>query len=160
MVPPICISIFENLKKPHSTSLILFKSILHDLAVFSQISKTPSNYRGGHNFFWKTNSPEQLNYFVPLLIFIFKNLQDTNSTSTISFQYILHDLVAFFSNLKNFLKLKRVDLISWGESILQNDWIIWSSYLYLNFKTLKEPNSLAFVIFQYILHDSEVHLSV
>ena len=41
-----------------------------------------------------------------------------------------------------------------GEPILQNVWIIWSPLLYFNFKSFLDPNSLSFIRFQSILHES------
>ena len=45
------------------------------------------------------------------------------------------------------------------EPILQNVWIIWSPFLYFNFKSFVDPNSLQFISFQCILYDSGVLLS-
>ena len=52
------------------------------------------------------------------------------------------------------------ELISWGEPILQNRWIIWSHLVYFNFKNLSHPNSLSSSRFQCALHDSAVLFSV
>ena len=38
------------------------------------------------------------------------------------------------------MKLKKGDLISWRELILQSDWIILFPLLYFSFKDLKDPN--------------------
>ena len=95
-----------------------------------------------------------------LLYFNIKHLKDPNSSSFIRFQCILHDSAVLFSAFWKFIKLKRGDLISWGEPILQNGWIIWSPLLYFNFRNLKDPNSLSFIRFQCILHDSAVLFSV
>ena len=62
--------------------------------------------------------------------FNLKNLKDPNSWLFISFQSILDDSVVIFSVFFNFFKIKVGDLISWGETIMQNDWIIWSQFLY------------------------------
>ena len=94
-----------------------------------------------------------------LLYLNFRNFRDPNSLSFIRFQWVLHDSAVLFSVFWNFLKLKRRDIISWGEPILQNGWIIWSPLLYFNFRSLKDPNSLSFVRFQWILHDSAVLFS-
>ena len=96
----------------------------------------------------------------PLLYFNFRSLKDPNSLSFIRFQYILHDSAVFFSGFWKFIKLKRGDLISWREPILQNVWIIWSPLWYFNFRSLKDPNSWSFIRFQCILHDSAVLFSV
>ena len=50
----------------------------------------------------------------PLLYFNFKSFLDPNSSSFIRFQCILHDSGVLFSESWNFYKLKRGDLISWG----------------------------------------------
>ena len=97
-----------------STFLSFFK--------FPQIKEVAPNFLGG------TNSAERLNYLVPLLYFNFKNLRDPNSSSSGRFQCALHDAAVRFSVFSNFLKLKRWHLISWGEPILQNGWIIWSPF--------------------------------
>ena len=41
-----------------------------------------------------------------------------------------------------------------GERILQKVRIIWSLLLYFNFKSFRDSNSLSFIRFQCILHDS------
>ena len=79
--------------------------------------------------------------------------------SFIRFQCILHDSGVPFSELWSFYELKRGNIISCGEPILQNSWIIWSPLLYLNFKSFKDPNSSSFIRFQCILHDSGVLFS-
>ena len=47
----------------------------------------------------------------------------------------------------------------WGESILQEVWIIWSSLLYFNINSFTDPNSLSFIRFQCIPHDYGVLFS-
>ena len=87
----------------------------------------------------------------PLLYFNFKSFKDPNSFSNIRFQCKLYDSGVLFLESSNFQKSKRGHVISWGEPILQNDWIIWSSLLYFNFKSFKYPNFLLFIRFQCIL---------
>ena len=53
-----------------------------------------------------------------------------------------------------FLQNKEGGPTFWGKPILQKVWIIWSPHLYFNFKSFVEPNSLSFIRFQCILHDS------
>ena len=89
----------------------------------------------------------------PLLYFNFKSFLDRNSSSFIRFQCILYDSWLLLSGFSNFYKLKRGDLISGGESILQNVWIIWYSLLYFNFKCSMDPNSSSFITYQSILHE-------
>ena len=83
-----------------------------------------------------------------------------NSSSSSRFQCILHDSAVPFSVFSNFLKLKMAELISWGEPILQNRWIILSILVYFNFKNLRDPNSSSSGRIQCILHDSAVLFSV
>ena len=90
----------------------------------------------------------------PLLYFNFRSLKDPNSSSFIRFQSILHDSAVLFSASWNFLKLKRGDLISWREPILQNSWILWSTLLYFNFRILNDLNFWSFIRFECILYDS------
>ena len=66
--------------------------------------------------------------------------------SFLRFQYILHDSGVLLLDFKNFQKLKKGDLISWWEPILQSGLIIWSTLLYFAFKTFKDKNSLSFII--------------
>ena len=58
-----------------------------------------------------------------------------------------------------FLQFKEEWPKSWEETILQKVWIIWSLLLYFNFKSFVDPNSLSFIRFQLILHDSGVLFS-
>ena len=60
----------------------------------------------------------------------------------------------YFSEIFKFPLIKEGYLISWGEQILHNNWIIWSHLLYFNCKRFKDPNFSSFISFQYILHDS------
>ena len=129
-------------------------------STFLSFLKFPQIKDGGPNFLGGTNSPEPLNYLVPLLYLNFRNLKDPSSSSFIRLQRVLHDSGLVFSVFWNFLKLKRGDLISWGEPILQNSWIIWSPLLYFNFRNLKHPNSSSFIRFQCVLHDWALVFSV
>ena len=58
-----------------------------------------------------------------------------------------------------FLKIKEGGLISCGEPVLQNGWIIWSPLLYFNFKSFNNPISSSFIRLQCILHKSGVIFS-
>ena len=64
-----------------------------------------------------------------------------------------------FLRFVKFCQIKEGDLISSGDPILQNGWIIWSPILCFNFRNLKEPNSSSFIRFQFILNDSAVLFS-
>ena len=95
----------------------------------------------------------------PLLYFNFKSFLDPNSSSFIRFQSILHESGRLCSESWNFYKLRRGDLISGGNQFCRV-WIIWSPLLYFNFKSFIDQNSLSFIRFQCILHDSGVLFGV
>ena len=95
-------------------ALYLIQSTFLRFSKFPQIKEIVPSFLGG------TNSADRPNYIVPFLYFNFKNLKDPNSFSCIRFQCIVLDSSALFSDFQNFLKLKRGDLISCGEPILQN----------------------------------------
>ena len=59
-----------------------------------------------------------------------------------------------------FLQIKEGGPNFCGEPILQKVWIIGSAFLYFNFKSFMDPNSLPFIRFQCILHDIGVLFSV
>ena len=65
---------------------------------------------------------------------------------------------AFLRVLK-FQQIKEGGSNFWGEPVLQKVWIIWSPLLYFNFKSFVDPNSLLFIRFQCIPHDSGVLFS-
>ena len=90
----------------------------------------------------------------PLLYFNFKSFLDPNSWPFISFQCILYDSGVLFSGFSNLYKLKRGRFNFWVEPSFQNVWIIWSRLLYLNLKSSMDRNSLSFIRFQFILHES------
>ena len=90
----------------------------------------------------------------------FKNLKDPNSASFIRYQSILHDAAGLFLGFQNFINFKREDLIPCGELILQNGWLIWSLFLFFNFKNFKDPNFASLTRFKCILHDSAVLFTV
>ena len=101
----------------------------------------------------------RLTDFVRIIYLNFKSFKDPNSLSLIISQCILYDSGVPFSDFWNFQKLKRGNLTSWGEKILQNGWIICSHLLYFNFKSFNDPNYLSFLRFQCILHHSGVLFS-
>ena len=118
-----------------------------------RISKFLQIKEGGPNFLAEPILQNRWIIWSPYLYFNFKSLKDLNSLSFIRFKCILYGPGELFSDISNFYKLKRADLISLGEPILENGWIIWSPLLYLNFKIFKYPDSLSFIRFQCILHD-------
>ena len=91
----------------------------------------------------------------PLLHLNFKSFKYWISSPLIRCQRILYDSGVLFSESWNFYKLKRGDIISGGEPILQNVWTICSPLQYFNFKNFVDPNSFSFIKFECILHDSE-----
>ena len=64
-----------------------------------------------------------------------------------------------FLRVLKFLQIKEGGPNFWVEPILQKVWIIWSPLLYFNFKCFQDLNSLSFIRFQCILHDSGVLFS-
>ena len=64
-----------------------------------------------------------------------------------------------FLKLLKFIQIKEGRASSWGEPILQNSWIIWAPFLYFNFKSFKDPNSLSFIRCQCLLSNWVVLLS-
>ena len=151
---------FRNFKDPNSSSFITFQSILHDSAVlFSAFWKLIKLKSRGLISWGEAILQNGWIIWSPLLYFNFRSLKNTNSLSFIRFQFILHDSAVLFSAFWKFIKLMRGDLISWGEPVLQNAWIIWSPLLYFNFRSLNEPNCLSFIRFQCVLHDGVVLFS-
>ena len=64
-----------------------------------------------------------------------------------------------FLRVLEFLHIKEGRPNFWVEPILQKVWIIWSPFLYFNFKSSMDPNSSSFITFQCSLHDSGVLFS-
>ena len=151
---------FRNLKDPNSLSFIRFQWFLHDSALLFSVIWNFLKSKRGDLISWA--EPILQNDWIiwsPLLYFNYRNWRDPNSLPLIRFQCMLHDSAVLFSGLWNFLKLKREDLVSWGEPILQNSWIIWSPLLYFNIRNLKDTTSFSFIRYQCILHDSAVLFS-
>ena len=59
-----------------------------------------------------------------------------------------------FFRIFKFVKIKEGGSNFWREPILQNVWIIWSPFLFFNFKSFLDPNSWSLIRFQSILHES------
>ena len=135
-------------------SLIRFQRILcYSKVLFSKFSNAQKSKKGDLIFRGKQFCTKAELFGPPHLYFNFKSFKDLNSLSFIRFKCILYDSGELFSDISNFYKLKRADLISLGEPILENGWIIWSPFLYLNFKIFKYPDSFTVIRFQCILHD-------
>ena len=106
---------FKSLMEAKSSSLIRFQCILHDSGVpFSESWNFYKLKRGdiisGGNQFCRMSEL----FGRPLLYFNFKSFLDPNSSPCITFQWILYDSGVDLSGFSNFYKLKRGDLISWG----------------------------------------------
>ena len=157
---PVLYFIMKYLKDPNSLSFIRFKCILHDSAVLLPVFGKFLKLNRGDLISWVEEVPQNgwVTWY-PIPYFNIKHLQDPTSLSFIGFQYMLHDSTALLSVFENSFKLGRNDLISWGEEILQNDWVIWHPILYFNIKYLRDRNSSSFIRFQCILHESAVLLS-
>ena len=125
-------------------------------STFLRVLKFLQIKEGGPNFWGEPILQNVWIIWSPLLYFNFKSFLDPNSSPFISFQCILYDSGVLLSESWNFYKLKRGDLISGGNQILQSVWFIWSALLYFNFKSFLDPNSLSFIRFQCILYDSGV----
>ena len=128
-------------------------------STFLRVLKFLQIKEGGPNFWGEAILQKVWIIWSPLLYFNFKSFMDPNFLSVIRFQCILHDSGVLLSEFLNLRKLKRGGSDFWGEPILQNVWIIWSSLLYFNFKSFLDPNSSSFIRFQCILHDSGVLFS-
>ena len=120
---------------------------------FLRVLKFLQIKEGGPNFWVEPILQKVWIIWSHLLNFKFKSFMDPNSFSFIWSQCILHDWGVLFSESLNFYKFKR------GKPILQKVWINSSPFLYLNFKRFVDADSLSFLRFQCILHDSEILLS-
>ena len=155
--PHLCFN-FKRFKDPNYLSFIRHSAWIR--SSFLRLLKFPQINGGGDLHSWGELFLQKGSIILSrLLYFIFKSFKDQNSSPFIRFQCISHDSRVNFSDLYIFYKLKRGDLISWGESILQNRLIICSLILYFNLKSFKDPNSSSVIRFQCILHDSGVPFS-
>ena len=124
-------------------------------SIFLRLLKFPKIIDGGPNFLGGNEFSRRAEFFLsPLLYFKFKSFKDSNSSSFIRFHCILYVSGELLSHFKNFCKLKGRELTSWGQPILQKDWIIWILFLYFSFKSFKDSNSSSFIRFLCILHNS------
>ena len=105
----------KNFLDPNSSSIIKFQCILHDWrALFSEFWNSYKLKRGGRNFWEESILQKVWIISSPLLYFNIKSIMEPNFSSFIRFQCILHDSGVLFSEVWNFYKLKRGDLISGG----------------------------------------------
>ena len=120
---------------------------------FLRVLKFLQIKEGGPNFLGEPVLQNVWIIWSPLLYLNLKSPMDSNSSSFIRFQSILHERKTFFRVLK-FLQIKDGGPNFCGEPILQNVWITWSPLLYLNLKSLMDPNSWRFITLQFILDES------
>ena len=145
---------FKSVKYPNSWSFIRSQCIMYDSGVlFSEFWNFHKLRRVGSFILGETILQKGWIICSPLLYFNFKSLKDPNCLSFTRFWCILHDSWVPFSDFLNFHKLKRANIISCGEPILQNGWLIWCRPLYFNFKSFEGANSLSFTRCQSILHN-------
>ena len=152
---------FRSLKDPNSLSFIRFQCILHDSAVLFSGFWNFLKLKRGDLISW--GEPILQNGWIiwfPSYISILEVWRTQILCHSLDFN-LFYIIEQYFSQVfEVFFKLKRGNLISWGEPILQNGWIIWSPLFFFNFKHLRDPNSSSFIRFQCILHDSAVLLSI
>ena len=143
---------FKSFKDPNSSSFIRFQCILYDSGKFFSHFwdfyklKIKDLISGGNQFC------RMAELFGPSFCICILKVSTT--------QILCHSLdfnasVWFrriFLRCFKFAKIKKGDLLSWGETILQNSRLIWSPLLYFKFKRFKDPNSSSFIRFQCILH--------
>ena len=91
-----------------------------------------------------------------LLYYDLESFKDPNSSSLIRFKFSLHDSIVLFLSFLKVPQTKEGGPNCLGELILENSQIIWSLLLYYNLKKFKDPNSLSFNRFEFIVHDSAV----
>ena len=154
LVPP---SVFQFYKFYGQYFSIIHLILMHSAwfgSTFLRVLKFLQIKEGGPNFWGEPILQNVWIIWSPLLYFNFKSFLDPNSSSFIAFQCILHDSGVLFEESWNLYKLKRGDLISGEEPILQNVWIIWSPLLFSNCKSFLDQNSLSLIRFQSILHES------
>ena len=151
----------RNFKDPNSSLFIRFQWVLNDSPILLSVFWNFFKLKRGDLISWAEPILQNCSIiWSPLLYFNSRNLRDSNSSSFIRFQWVLHHSPVLSSIFWNFPKLKRGDLISCWEPILQNDWIIWSPLLYFNSRNLRDSNSSSFIRFKWVLHDSPVLLSI
>ena len=148
---------FKSFKDPNSFSNIRFQCKLYDSGVLFSESSNFQKSKRGDVISWGNQFCRTTELFgPPYCISILKVLNTQIFCYSLDFNAFCFYSGVLFSEFRNFYKLKRGHLISWGETILQNGWTIRSPLLYFNFKSFKDPNSSSFIRFQCILHDSGV----
>ena len=163
ILPPLLYFNFKSFKDQNSLSFLSFcrfQCIFHDSGVlFSDVENSNKLIMGD---LISRGQPILQNSWIiwfPLCISILKVLRTQILHHSLHLKALCMIHEYFSQTFENFHTLKRGELISWGKPILQVGWIIWFVLLYFNFKSWKDPNSLSFIRFQCILHDSGVLFS-
>ena len=117
--PILCFN-FKSFLDPNSSSFLRFKCILHQLGVFFSESSNVYKFKRGRPNFWEKSICREFELFGhPFCISILKVFSTQLLHSYFRFQWILHNLVVLSSELSNFYKLKRRDLISGGTNFAE-----------------------------------------
>ena len=127
-----------------------FRSTFLKVLKFLQIKE------GGYNFWGEPILQKVWIIWSRFLYFNFKSFMDPNSSLSIRFRYILHDLGVLYSEIWSFYQLKMGDIISGGNQFFRKSELFDPLLLYFNFKSFLDPNSSSFIKFQCILHNSGV----
>ena len=114
---------FKSFKYRTSSSFITFQCLLHDSRVIFSESWN----------LYKLKRGEPILQYVSIiwsrhLRLNFKGFMDSNYSSFIRFQGILCDSGVLFSEFSNFRKLKRGDLISWGNQFCRKSELFGSPF--------------------------------
>ena len=151
---------FKSFMDPNSSSFIRSQCILHDGGVpFSQSWNFYKLKRWGSNFLQEAILEKVSIIWSPLSVFQVKTFC---GLKFMVIHYIsLHSawLRNIFLRVFKCLQIKEGGPNFYREPILQKLWIIWSAILYFNLKSFLDPNSLSFIRFQWILHDSGILFS-
>ena len=128
--PLFCISILKVSRTKILLHSLDFNASVWFRSTFLRRFKFPKIIEGDQIYWGGTNPAERLNCLVapPHLYFNFRSFKGPNYSSFIRFHCILHHSRLIFAEPWNIYKLKRGNLISWGEPVLQNDWIIWTPF--------------------------------
>ena len=106
------------------------------------------------NFLGETILQSDWIIWFPLFSFDFKSIDGPNN-NWLDSTWLSRTFLIF----SRFLEIQKGDLISCGEGILENRWIICFPSLYFNLKNLSDITSLSFIRFDWILPDSAVLFS-
>ena len=116
---------------------------------FLQIKEGQPDFWG-----WGSNFAECLNYLVPPSLFQFWKFCRPNFFAIRSIPIYCAWFRSTFRRVLKFVQIKDGRPNFCGEPILQNVWIIWSHFLFSNFKSFLDRNLSSFITFQSILQES------